>query len=415
METVARYLSRKQKEIHLLNACLEKPIEFKRPGSVADVIEQKFQIAAAIKSEHALRDWAHTETAWAHNEKLKTGPFKFSYDYQRADLSAQGPPVYRFIETEGCETLYTSSGMAAISAVLMACTKVIPHGDLLALPGTYSETIEFIQNYMPQHRLVDVERLGTRRTDTPQILLLDSCIPAAFFAPSLRIEPPPLDLIIFDTTCFACSSGWIRRVLRWARAGKIPVVLVRSHTKLDSLGVEYGRLGSAVFAGETDGGSQAKALLATIIEETRTAIRLFGGAALPTHFPPFVGAKAYRELTVQRVAAILHNGRRTARHFAAAMLGLTAELHFTHGLYVTLASPRLTDESKTREVVTKLCDDLRERGLPLRHAGSFGFDFGAAEWASDQIHDRYVVRIAVPDLPTEVWETVNKGIVEQWS
>ena len=40
-----------------------------------------------------------------------------------------------------------------------------------------------------------------------------------------------------------------------------------------------------------------------------------------------------------------------------------------------------------------MCDDLGGAGLPLRHAGSFGFDFGAAEWGWDRIRDRYVVRL----------------------
>lgn len=414
METIKDYLSRKHKELHLLNECLEKPLALQGPVSASEVIKQKFQIAAALKSEHALHDWAHTETAWTQRAKLKEGPFKFSYDYQRADLSAQGPPIYRFVETEGCETLYTSSGMAAISTLLMACTKVIAPADLVALPGSYSETLEFVEDYTPQLRRVQVESSARQPADGPQILLLDSCLPATSFAGVLRVEPPPLDLVIFDTTCFACGSGWIRRVLRWAQRGKILVVLVRSHTKLDSLGVEYGRLGSAVFAKTGEGGS-GPGLPAKLIEEMRTAVRLFGGAALPAHFPPFVGNDVYRDLTMQRVAAILRNGQLASRYFASALPGLTAELHFVHGLYVTLASRHLSDENKTRKVVTALCEDLRGRDLPLRDAGSFGFDFGAAEWAHDKVRDCFVVRIAVPDLPTEIWSQVVHAIAAWWS
>jgi hypothetical protein len=123
---------------------------------------------------------------------------------------------------------------------------------------------------------------------------------------------------------------------------------------------------------------------------------------LPAHFPPFVGTKGYSSLAAKRVAAILRNGRRTARYLAATIPGSTAELHFAHGLYVTLTSKRPLDEKAARQIVTKMCADVRESGLPLRHAGSFGFDFGAAEWSRDTARDRYVVRIAVPDLPTEL-------------
>jgi hypothetical protein len=47
-------------------------------------------------------------------------------------------------------------------------------------------------------------------------------------------------------------------------------------------------------------------------------------------------------LTNKRVAAILRNGRRTARYFGSALGGLTAELHFAHGLYVTLGGSDLS-------------------------------------------------------------------------
>jgi len=54
-------------------------------------------------------------------------------------------------------------------------------------------------------------------------------------------------------------------------------------------------------------------------------------------------------------------------------------------------------------------------GLPLRHAGSFGFDFGATEWFHDRSRDRYAIRIAVPDLPTALWDEVAEAVARWWS
>jgi hypothetical protein len=110
----------------------------------------------------------------------------------------------------------------------------------------------------------------------------------------------------------------------------------------------------------------------------------------------------------------LRNGRRTARYFASALPGSSAELRFAHGLYVTLAPKRMLDEKQTKRIAAELCDDLRKAGLPLRHAGSFGFDFGAAEWFHDITRNSYVVRIAVPDLPTELRDQVARAVVQWW-
>jgi hypothetical protein len=57
---------------------------------------------------------------------------------------------------------------------------------------------------------------------------------------------------------------------------------------------------------------------------------------------------------------------------------------------------------------------MDRRDLPLRHAGSFGFDFGAAEWSRDRIRDRYVVRIAAADLPTSLWDEVVAAVAVWW-
>jgi hypothetical protein len=419
METLAAYLDRKHEELRLLNGFLGTPLALRHPASAVDVIEQKFHLAAALKAEHALHDWALTETAWAHQGRLRAGPFEFSYDYQRADLEVRGPSFYQFDSSTANQTIYTSSGMAAISALLLASVRLMSEADILVLPGAYGETLELIETHARQLRLVRLKRSPgevASRAGRLRILLFDSCTPAAAFAATLRCARPHLDLVIFDTTCFSSGSGRIRRVLSWASRWEIPIVLVRSHTKLDSLGLEYGRLGSALFVACDKRAATAKQeRLEDLAGEMRNAVRLFGGAALPAHFPPYVGTKAYRALTDRRVAAILRNSARTARYFSCALPGSSAELHFAHGLYVTLAPKRMLDEKQTKQMAADLCGDLRKAGLPLRHAGSFGFDFGAAEWSRDTTRNRYVVRIAVPDLPTPLWDQVAQAVVQWWS
>jgi hypothetical protein len=419
METFEAYLGRKHEELTLLNGFLGSPLALRYPVSVADVIEHKFHIAAALKAEHALHDWALTETAWAHQGRLRAGPFEFSYDYQRADLEVRGPSFYQFDGSASSnETIYTSSGMAAISALLLASMRM-SEADILVLPGSYSETLELIETHARQLRLIRLESSPDEVApcaDRPRILLFDSCVSTAAFEVTLQCTEPRLDLVIFDTTCFSCGSGRIRRVLSWACRWQIPIVLVRSHTKLDSLGLEYGRLGSAVFVASENRVAAAKQeWLQKLASEMRNAVRLFGGAALPAHFPPYVGTEAYRALTDKRVAAILRNSKRTARYFAAALPDSGAGPHFAHGLYVTLAPKRTLDEKQTKQMAADLCDHVGKAGLPLRHAGSFGFDFGAAEWFRDTIRNRYVVRIAVPDLPAQLWDQVARAVVQWWS
>lgn len=418
MESIRAYLERKYEELRLLNDCLRNRLDLARPRSVDDVVRSKFQITAALRAEHELLGWKATETAWSQTADPASGPFEFSYDYQRADLTVRGPSFY---ELDGCSAgtaIYTASGMAAISAVLLASAHIVGKADILVLPGSYGETLELVRGFIPQLRIETLKLpLGEAFSagSTPRILLLDSCSLAGAFEAALRCDGSTLDLLVFDTTCFAGRSGRIRRVLRWARRCGLPLVLVRSHNKLDSLGAEYGRLGSAVFVDEHEHRSRAGgAEWAHLASETRNAVRLLGGAALPAHFPPFAGSAAYWALTKRRVAAILRNGRSTARFFAAALPTLSAELHFAHGLYVTLRGKRPLDEAAARQAAEDMSCELRGQGLPIRHAGSFCFDFAATEWFHDATTDQYSVRVAVPDLPTELWNDLAGAIAHWW-
>jgi hypothetical protein len=413
MESLEAYLERKHQELELLASCLREPAAIERPASVVEVIKKKFRIAAALKAEHALHGWAHTETDWVHRGCRQVGPFEFSYDYQRADLDVHGPSFYERSVRDQIETVYTSSGMAAISALLLASAHVTETADIVALPGTYGETIEVIQAYARHFHLIELEgslRELAGNACRRRVLLLDSSIGATAFEETLNSEEPDFAFVIFDTTCFACGSGHIKRVANWARRWQLPIVLVRSHNKLDSLGIEYGRLGSAVFI---DAAGQP--VLREFAAEMRNAVRLLGNAALPAHFPPYVGGEAHQRLTQKRIAAIVKNSRRMSRTLAKLRDCSRGTLHYAHGLYVTLGAKQRLNEQEAKETAANLASDLTNAGLPLRHAGSFGFDFAATEWFHDMSTDRHLVRIAMADLPTASADDVINAVAEWWS
>jgi hypothetical protein len=98
----------------------------------------------------------------------------------------------------------------------------------------------------------------------------------------------------------------LARVVRWARRHDVPVALYRSHNKLDSFGVEYGRLGSIVLTWRR----AAARSMRDVVRETRDAIRLLGVAPIPAHLPPFADDDAYVRASAQRTAALIRNARR---------------------------------------------------------------------------------------------------------
>jgi hypothetical protein len=405
----ACYLERKRQEIRLMNDCLTAPLHLRPPKSVAGAIEQKFVLAAALKAEHALHDWALTETGWSGAEHAGSGPFAFNYGYQRADLEIRGPAIYAFDAAREVfqRTVYTSSGMSAISALVMALKNLVGRADVLMPAGGYAETLELIESHGAPLR---VARCDERPGSASQILWLDSSAP--------RWQPPNAapancDLVVFDTTCFWRGSGCIRRAIAWALASGLPIALVRSHTKLDSLGVEYGRAGSVVFVASAAASPESKARLAALIQCFEDALRLFGGAAIPAHFPPFVGSATYDSLSARRIATIERNCRRLVRALATR-LDAGALTTFAHGLYITLSPGGSLERGEAAERAADCSRDLRRAGLPVRHAGSFGFDFVAVEWSRDTTKQNNVIRLAVPDLPAAMMAQLADGIARWW-
>lgn len=265
METLSAYLRRKQAELALLEAALETPPTATGQVTIADIAARKFRLAAQLKSEQARSDWRFTETHWTGQSDLRIGSFELEYNYQRADLTVHGPPVYLLpagLTETSCD--YTSCGMAALTAVMLAVSQVVPGASIGIDPDGYPETAELLQTYGAGLGL----RLIAPDQGCTRVRLRDTGIPRYPGA----LDPARHDLLIFDTTCLTASSGRIRTVLRTAARAGTAVALVRSHTKLDSLGIEYGRLGSIVLAVPPT----AEPLADRLLPALRTAIRLIG-------------------------------------------------------------------------------------------------------------------------------------------
>lgn len=364
MAKQSAYETRKRDEARLLGAS--------RPD-----LASKMRAAAALKAGFVQRHEDCTETDWSART-YSAGPFRFSYDYQRADLVTTGPPPYGdlFSGPDVGRVIYTSGGMAGMTAILLALRQ---RNSALALPaGCYAETREL------------QEFLGSAKVSIP---FIDSA------APFLRApDQRHADVAVFDTSCFAPTSGSIRLWTAQLRHIAPVVVLVRSHHKLDMLGTEFGRLGSVLMLAEPR-------LREPVERAIRDAVRLIGAAAKPEDFPPFSGQDSFQRLTRARTANIISNTRQLRRTLAERAIENVA---FRHGLYVDVVFAGERD----RESMSKRAEDLAAAlgGGRIRHAGSFGFDFTATEWTDHPLRHEVALRIAPGDQPRASFTQLARDI-----
>jgi hypothetical protein len=420
MESLASYLLRKRHELRLIEACLADPAPAEPAKSIEEAAEQKFRAGAAVKAEQARSTWALTETHWAEGTSLRVGQFEVAYTYQRADLAVHGPSLYDGPGRDSGQLVvwsgYTSSGMAALATVLMALGRN-PGGAVVTMrPDGYPETRQLIETYGQRIGVVPAFETGppqAARHCDPQalrVLLLDSGLPERFSIPDPTLAATA-DLLVFDTTCLATSSGRLARALRHAEDAGLPSVLVRSHTKLDSLGIEYGRLGSVVLLMPRRVTPERRRHAERLAQEVPDAVRLFGAAAVPAHLPPFVGGARWRRLYRQRVARIIRNNRRAARRLSALLPSPWVARCYQHGLFLTLDPGTEQDETQARGMASALAHALHEARLPVRQAGSFGFDFAVTDAFPAIGSERFILRLALADLPGAAIDAIVAGIV----
>lgn len=408
------YLARKRRELTLINSCLSAPLSSLRPKSYAAAVELKLRLAALLKADQLLGHWSVTETARPPGQSKRAGPFAFSFGYQRADLAVDGPPIYPSLRwtCPGCRvsTLYTGSGMAAIAALLTALLQANESIEVAAPADCYGETLELLRSLGARVRLTPTIEVQTRAVGdhATRVNWLDSSVRTSYDRLLSAMEVD-VDLIVFDTTCFWRDSGKIGHAIRRALRARIPIVLVRSHAKLDNLGVEYGRLGSLVLVIPASASTSRSRFADSLIARMHDSVRLLGAAPTLANFPPFEHGSDYLNCSALRTASIIRNARGMARGLMSQWRSAKVR-SFQHGLYVTVATADNATVDEMKAAADDLAIELAAQGFPVRHAGSFGFDFVAVEAYSDPVDARGVLRICGGDIPPDLGEKIGQRI-----
>lgn len=171
--------------------------------------------------------------------------------------------------------------------------------------------------------------------------------------------------IIFDTTCFDRQSSLITDVVRKAQEKAIPLILTRSHLKLDSLGTEYGPLGSILFLNQEE----------DLIKKTCFEyISHMGAFATISQIYPFIFDQSLKDIASLRVEMIQENTKKIFNgvYEENCQSGFyhPERLHGLHNVFVYdrdkvnfyKLAEKFVALSKVYNVESKFCD-------------SFGFDF----------------------------------------
>ena len=420
------HAERKRTELGLLNDYLRAPVVAPARCAATELARLKVVACASHLAQSVLDHQSVRETNLQRGAVVNLGPYRLSWSYQRFDLAADGLHPYRavlaklpqsaFSSTAG----YTASGMSSITCLLLALNRIAsPLLEFVAVRDAYFETLRAVETLTDKLHLVTVDHPGDLAASlgTATVVLVDSIGRGSHVEDLEEALARRPRLVLFDTTCYLDDSAAIGEVVTSCLRKRVPLVLVRSHIKLDGLGVEYGRLGSAVFVVASDTEPAVVEEFVELIGFYEDAVAKTGAAANPFHLIPYFGSARYAELNRARVRHIRANNSRLCRalverapHSSFVVTG------YHHQLFVTLDAPVEGDIEELRAELDELAAQARAIGVPARHAASFGLDTVHLDVFLDLNRGgRTVVRVSMSDVPAAAVVLLSDLLVQWWS
>lgn len=413
MESKTEYLERKREEVVYLNSLLDCPIGLPDIAEAGDVVDVKLLLRRRQMAE-ALR--CYPELSDTHLDVWHSPYYDYAleYYYQRFDLRVTGPGLYAAFDdpaVAGGHVIaqrYVASGMSALAAVLLGLDHIVANRwSVVCFADTFFETQHLIAK--KAHALeLNVVRTSAEclnvlaanmRREHGLVLLLDSFMEEDRFAVLLDAPPGAYDLLIVDTTCYPVDSPIVASIMERATVTGIPLVLVRSHLKIDGMGVEYGRLGSIAACSPASADAAHRHLSEELLRSADDLIATIGLAPVVTSIHPHWHRPEYRALNARRLERLRTNNDALLRAIRQVVPGEPPLAHgYHHGLFITLWLASATNHAEARAAASDLARRCRERAVPVRFGTSFGFDFIAVAEFVDTLRNRAVVRIAPADL-----------------
>lgn len=407
-ETTFGYWERKNDEVALLRDHLELG-----PGpavvTIPDLVREKQYLRAQLLARF-IAGHPHLTESNLGNPAMDVDGAPLQFNYQRYDLKLRRKPfapwIYPALASPGlCSYgFWCASGMSAVSAVLTSLDLIHREDRPIYLArDTYFETRHYIGDYL--HRLKPV-------FDLPSVLVrcgvvaLDSICHEAPLAWARGAALDAACAVVIDTTCYDVDAPELARLVERCRAEGVLCVLVRSHLKIDTLGLEYGRLGSIVVVLPRPC-PKPRARFARVLRR-RIAdflIKTGTGFSISSYFP-LASDPTFRRFNQRRNAVMQANNLRCAAAVSAHLDGRSAArvLAHHHGRFFYLHTP-----TSDRGQSSALAHALLDAGCCARPAPSFGYDFTSITRLAGPVSGDNL-RISLPDFSAEELELAIETI-----
>lgn len=340
-----------------------------------------------------------------------------TYDYDRAEVrfTASSPLAqpYSWAASDELEVdaWYTRTGMSAITAWLVALARMAAERrrrHLVLTNRLYHETDILFDmarlNHVQVRRHDSCDELleAASVADRPAVIFLDSSRPDGDAATLTRVlqslDPERVGCVVWDNTCAPASDSPFGPTLS---AADLPVALfvIRSHAKLDQLGLEFCSLGSMAQVSRPGASGLSPAWRDGMRRLMSDSLAVTGACASPAT----MRLLAALGLPNQELSAPANRCLREANVVGGEILALELDglegfrvEHSDHRCFVEihlldLPAPKTIGGPPTWPAWDELDAELTaveqraaERSIPVWKSASFGFHYTGLSWYASE-------------------------------
>lgn len=312
-----------------------------------------------------------------------TDIYNFNYNYQRFDSSLtynDFEKTFYNIKGISSKTIFTNCGMSSIFAVLFNLSKI----------GNYKITLAK-DSYFETQQLLKKLNLNFGK----KVTYLDTISDEFTFDCNDKNR-----IVIIDTTCYHPHK--FKNLIEKIIQNNNLCILLRSHVKLDMLGLETTFLGSITFFIPNKISkmrfTKTKKLIKNVIDFCGNT----GIIATESNIFPILNDKTIIELNKKRIQRITDNNN----YFYNKIKQKRNIVLHQHNLFSTI----IVNDCDVQKLITFLKKESEKSKGLFFYSGSFGFDYIAVDTYIDLNNNKNTIRISIGDVDKQTIDEFIKYI-----
>ena len=385
------YLNRKKDELGLLNGDISSLADFKDLELISEILNKKLLCQSKLKKEFI--DFVfNIQNTSRNNQTIDYNGIECKYEYQRYDIDLK---IKNFLKNfynldlNSCKYFLTNCGMSSITGVFYALNKL--NYKIEYKENIYVETERFLNDYLQSNNKYDKKAL---LLDSVSFNKLDKIID--------KYDLNEYELFIVDTTLYLKDDNV--KIISLLEKYNKPIILIKSHTKLDMLGIEWSKLGSIVIY------SKDEQICNLLESQIKIVLSFIGGFAYLEDIPLYFSSDKHIDIINARNMKIKENTRyiyEILKH---------KENHFTvfkpdHDMFVLITPDRYIDYKKLENDLHTYSENSKYKNY-ICYSDSFGLDwFGINGYYINMSVDTEVIRISPSDYSSELCKKIINDFI----